>query len=437
MSGWGRPVLGRKRNRGAPPPPPPPGRTTFRRNRRMGGGFGADPPLRVSSAFRRPGPGYFAGRFRGRSSRPRVTNYERYGGVHSMQTFGSNTMTNVNYIGISSFVTRQLAIDVGCSFIRYVMKRHFHQEYSSVDEPLTPYFIGSATCAQSIALNREFNYVGSNGVHSRGEGVVGTFSFSATATVKDFGVWFADTIWNNAEFSTTHEAFNILKSYTLNGEQEGVLFDTNSYDIDTMKIRAFVTTTLKLQNSTPNDAGGNSTDVNNANPLKGKMFRFRGLNPRLRQDMDADAWSGLEWPDGYTWSTVDGVLYPTTNPAGVWRNVPTPTVFKNCRSHTSVYMNPGDIKTVTLRFKYYGTINDLLRGTRYTASTNAVPLDETKYRFGTMYLFALEQVVRTGATGIVINYQVDRTSGAYVLPPRRSLMKKWVERIEEVSNAPT
>lgn len=379
------------------------------------------------------GPGFDRGMLSRRLRRPRVSNYDRYGSAHTQQIFGSNQMTNVNYFGVNSFVTRQLSIDIGIALLRHLMWKHYKLSYTNNTDPITPNYTVNSD-PTSFTVYYDYRITSSLGTGAKGLTQLATFSFNTTKTVYEFGVWWADTIPLSDVFNGVlgHEMVQ-LKKYGFDSGDGFKMYD----GLDTIRFKAFSTGWLKLQNSTLNDSGTTAIDVNNPNPVKGKIFKLKGLNPMLRDDVDYTAaeltfTDTLCLADDATYNLNDGIYYPTVQPNGQFAVVPSHTHFRNCVGMSTVFMQPGDIKTMPLKFKFFGTLNDFYFGVmRRNAQGNT---GNNRRSFGISYLFALEQVIRTGASNILLNYQMNRTTGAFFVPCRPTLLKKWVSNITQTDN---
>lgn len=402
--------------------------------RRHGPFIGPPPP----PARRYRGNSTYSGKFRRPTRRPRITKYDRRGIMISDQVYGANTMKDCNYLGMATMVPYQILQAVGIAFLRYIMKKHYYREYSSAHDLVQPDHVPNATEPQGIMIYFENVYISPSGVETRTTTSV-TYTVNGTDKVRDFGIWFATQAQTELGGGTYNNQFLRIKTYTLLGEDED-LAGPNSVDcyMDTMKVSIFCTTKFKIQNTTMNDSGTAALDVNNANPIRGRLFKFKGLNPKFKDTLDVaeESWNSLHWPDGYTNASRDGVLFPASDPPLQFQQVPNPSIFSNCRASANVMMQPGQIKSYTLKFKYFGTINDLIKGLAWRRA-DGVFAPDLKDPFGMCYMFAFEQLVKTGSAPIVLNYQVDRTYGAYVIPPKPVLMKRYIPNsAQEANNDP-
>lgn len=404
---------------------------TSRRKRRSG--TMSRLPARYVGPFRRPRRNVGAGP------------YAKYGTVDQAEVFGANTMQDCNYMGFTTVVPYSVAQDVGIAVLRYIMKKHYEREYSSVDALVCGDYQATKTEPQEIRFWGNLRWQ-QTGILTDSMTSIAKFTFDNTTTLRSFGQWFCENVFFNEKAGGTIGSNGIyrLKAYSLIGEEgEGDSGVPKYHYIDTMRVHVFCKTIVKIQNTTLSDAGSAAVDVNNANPIRGTLFKFKGLNPRIRDVPDGQNFKELQFSDGATRDTKDGVMYPSVDPPVGWRIVPKPSAFENCRKTTSVFLNPGQIRSLVLRFSFHGTIQSLIDGLTVgdasfnpaTGTFGSVPAHRHG-QLGMMYLFAFEQVLRTGTQAIILNYQCDRITGAYVTPPKRQLCKRWTRYISEVNNDP-
>lgn len=392
-------------------------------------------PARANVHYK-PSPGYLVGQFGG--GKPyKYSIYDRFGFQQTCETYGQNSMNDCNYIGVASVVPRHIAYSVGVSLARYIGYKHFKYEYQALTDTLIPGMnrISSTEAYSGISLYWRQEGISTAGTVNEGysEGSIFTIAGATNVkTVDDFANWFVQEV--NGAFNTTdNHPIYTLDHYRIWGEQFGTsTAEFADYTLRGVKVKLYSEAEMMIQNSTKADDGSTNIDVNNANPLRGNGYIFNGLAP-LYNRVAASNWANLVRPDSWNWSTADGIHMVAGNPDTQYKIPPSPSVFSNCVKTYRVFLNPGEIKgnnEISTHGTFYISQLVKLLANRRTDLNQG----RTLFNLGRLHLFALEQVVRTGAQAIVINYQQKRKWGTVIIPPKRLVMPRAVLNIEEANN---
>lgn len=386
-----------------------------------------------------PQPGRYVGPINTNYRKPFPSEYDKYGFSQVTETFGQNSMNDVNYIGVASVVPRHIAYNVGVSLARHIGWKHFKYEYQSVNDPLIPGLYTSSNANEAYTAISFFwrdRAVTAAGVVSDSMNESSIFTVktgTSCRTVSEFADWFQSVITSTANSIESSGFFQVLDHYRIYGEQFGQAANEYAdHSLLGMKVKLYSNVQFSIQNSTKADDGSVNIDVNNANPVKGKCYIFNGLAPRYSRYSGSN-WGDLVRPDAWNWSSADGVHMVVGNPDVQYKVPPSAAVFSNCAYTYPVFLNPGEIKTkrgISTSGVY--SLVKLVRMLRNTRQDGAV--SSLSMRFGQLHLFALEQVVRTGTQPIVMNYQQKRTWGSVIYPASRVVLPRHVLAPAEANN---
>lgn len=195
----------------------------------------------------------------------------------------------------------------------------------------------------------------------------------------EFGNWFAETVFKGEAFNAANDGSNrgrkVLKGYKII-EDDGS--DRGFNPLDQCYVKAYSTVTLKIQNITEADdsSAGASMDKHriDANPIVGKMYKFSTPYPVLNNGIRSyppigDMYLRNEYilaqdPNG------DGVVFPQDDLEASYRTPVPMTYFDKCSSVMSVRMQPGEMKTASLSFKFDGKLSALMNGFYSSNSTS-------------------------------------------------------------------
>ena len=369
-----------------------------------------------------------------RPKRPaRANKFALYGSRSELERYGKVSHADCLYLGAQSAPAYRIGNVIGSAFIRMVMKKHYHREYTEPSELLAPQ-TGAGGVADYFPYSLKFwrKQTAAEGIPTYA--VAATFTFDvASDTVASFGRWFSDNVVHGDEFggNWTDRAYNTLHAYQFVQLDGGYGVGQNVVNqavipVEEQYITVYSTVRMHIQNVTTADGLGEDTTGAvyqstriDANPVKGKLLRFRGPLPLIKSDRGI---AGTVSND-FGWqlqqdTNADGIIWPQTAPVGQWLQLPNADQFKNCVGIASVSLEPGAIKDYTIPFKFSGTLQ------KYIDSMNAVkeaddvlnpraPIPDYRHRqLGSAFMFALEKRLPTGNANVSINFHYEHYCGA-------------------------
>lgn len=172
-----------------------------------------------------------------------------------------------------------------------------------------------------------------------------------------------------------------------------------------------VSSTMKIQNRTLASTGGDEADNVGSNPISGKMYHFSSGAPRIRGS-SGHAFSGILERNGGVIVTGASAM-----PTGYdLREPPDGKFWWNCNKAGGILINPGEIKTDTIRFSkkmpLLKFISAIGRNTADNTGTNGF---KNVTVIGQSAMFALEDVINLNAdNNILIAYEVDRKTKMFI-----------------------
>lgn len=364
----------------------------------------------------RKGPERQPGHYRGPLPKPkrprRPSKYEKAGYVKEVERYGTQSLDDVCYVGCTSFCHADVGTALGIALIRKLMKRHYMFEYSDPQQAINPTvtFVGSGPVKIFWYLE-EITAANVEPTISVGW----TFDVG-TKTLEQFASEFYTNVLTATTFGVAQNAASFPVRRLHGYRFEDADYDNNYlpyrtrsstlYPLKDQYLTMYSSVKMGIQNSTVSDAGDRSTTVIDANPIKGKLFHFRDLLPRLRQRNGA---FGTVTTDNSFKLQVDpngdGIIKPDANITGDWTQIPTGTMFSNCNGEVSISLEPGVIKDYSINFKFNGTLEKFLAG------FGAFEYPLQKGAFGTSCLFALEKRMPTGASPVVVNFHYEARFG--------------------------
>jgi len=350
---------------------------------------------------------------------------------------------------------------VGIAFLRKVMKRHFQYEYTDPGQRIRVAGNGTATGGggnvpdTNAALDYRPAYIkfirrtmNAAGVTVDDCPISYDFISNPTDSLRTFGDWFADNIFNSPDFgagdvvTTTRHLFG-YQIIILDGFGSSVPHTTGgSFRVATPVIpltdqylSVYSTVRMHIQNVTPADvvdAGANLLTTRiDANPVKGALMRFKDPVPLLDNIRGTDGSAPVDNAFRLQQDTnADGIIWPNASLVGNWVQIPKPDQFKNCVGSVPVSLEPGDIKDYTITFKFNGTLQKLMKGFN-GFSTGVVggagaPIPGYEGAFGTSFLFALEKRMPTGPAAVQLNFHYEHYYGAVFGKRKRTVMVTYM-----------
>jgi len=379
----------------------------------------AGPPRHKSASV----SGHYKGRLPRPAKAPRAGTVALRGHRAEVQQYGKVEHPYVAYLGAQVAPAGRIGQSVGMAFIRMVMKKHWHMEYTSIEQLL----MAGGGLPAYVPHDLRFWRKEANPTGPPSYAVVATWSFAANpaASVRLFGEWFNTNVFCGPAFrsgATQSDQRNELHAYQFSQFDVGLAGPTvlAVVPLTDQYLRCYSTVRMHIQNVTPSDAvdaNSLSTDRVDSNPVKGRLMRFRDPTPLVRDDRGVE---GLATAD-FGWklqqdSNGDGIIWPgAPQPTGQWSALPGADAFKNCAGISSITLEPGSMKDYSLNFKFSGTIQALMRGfANATAGNVPLPgggLTGTK-QFGQCFMFALEKRMPTGASAVMLNFSYENHYGS-------------------------
>jgi len=387
------------------------------------------------------GSGHYKGAL-ARPSRPaKVGKYALYGHRADLEFHGTTTHDNVTYLGAQSATAARVGVSVGVAFIRMVMKRHYQCEYSNTGQAL-----------QALALSGNTEHYFPHAIRfwkkTTPRNSIPVYSVSSTVvitgqTVLSWAQSFADNVFNNVAYGGGSAGSSPDESIELHAYQF-VHFDasplavppyalsvnTAVVPLEGQYLTVYSSVRMAIQNVTGADVDDGASKLTtriDANPVRGKLMRFKDPLPLVKDDRGVDGTA----TNDFGWKlqqdvNADGIIWPAplSSPNGPWSQVPTADMFRNCVGVANVSLEPGDIKDYSFAFNFSGTIQALMKGFNLTANGGQAPLPTSSHQFGTSFLFALEKRMPTGATAVALNFHYENKYGAVFGRRRKTPMTR-------------
>jgi hypothetical protein len=322
-----------------------------------------------------------------------------------------------------------------------VMKRHYQMEYSTTEQQLRPQFSGTGSGGNAadatgfyfpFAIKFWRKVTPLTGVPPT-VAVAATYQFPATGTVASFADWFVQNIFLSVDFGgltgVLTGAVDTTELYAYQFVQYdgavgagAVIVNQPVMPLEGQYLTAYSVVRMHIQNVTPADDGGLSTDRVDVNPIKGKLMRFKDPTPVIKDHRGIDDTATINY--GYVLQNDingDGIIWPNpaTPPGGPWTQLPTADMFRNCSGMANISLEPGSIKDYSLTFKFSGTIQALMKGfnnSQWQFSSSA-PISRTipstvNKQFGQSFMFALEKRMPTGNAAVSVNFHYELYVGS-------------------------
>lgn len=360
------------------------------------------------------GGGHYQGRLKKPGPFAKPSKYEKAGVTFEYERYGNQSLSDVCYIGATSFCHADVGKAVGLAFIRKIMKRHYQFEYSNPGQAINPTVVGVGSGPRQIV----FYYEDITAADAQPTIAAGyTYTISSAATLNDFAFEFYNNVLTGNTFGqlqsgSTHPIrrlhgyqFNQW-DYTISAPTETVERYSTIFPLKNQYLTVYSALTFGIQNTTTGDNGGTSTTDIDANPIKGSLFHFKDLLPRLQDRLGA--YGTLSNDNSYRLQidpNGDGIIKPEFSLGGIWTQIPAPNMFSNCDGVGKVNLAPGAIKDYKLMFKFNGTLEKFMTG----FAAFEYPLQ--KGAFGTCCLFALEKRMPTGLAAVRVNWHYESRIG--------------------------
>jgi len=396
---------------------------------------------RVQGPRSKTGDGHYKGRLPKPKAPPRPGRVALNGHRLELERYGTAAHANVCYLGAQVAPASAIGQSFGVAFLRMIMKRHYQIEYSSTAQQLRPLASGTGTAGDAANAAADYfphaikfwrKVTPPGGVPTVNVQATYTFpGFGAVgSTVASFAGWFVANVFLNVDFGQDTSTDPTIELYGYQFVQTdsstgfaSVVLNRALMPLEGQYLTAYSVVRMHIQNVTPADDGGLSTDRVDVNPVKGKLMRFKDPTPVIKDDRGIDVTGSVDY--GYKLqqdNNGDGIIWPNpaTPPQGPWTQLPTADMFRNLSGMASISLEPGAIKDYSLSFKFSGTIQALMKGFNMSVNNGgtANPLRSIPYasatskQFGQSFLFALEKRMPTGAAAVSVNFHYELYVGS-------------------------
>lgn len=252
------------------------------------------------------------------------------------------------------------------------------------------------------------------------ETVATTYQTVAASTVKTVaGQFYVDFLKFSAGYSynAAGDAGNDIRLYRL------ILY-TQDYNVTyapTFKcainlndemVHLYGSSEIKIQNRTLSATGdADDTEVSN-NPLIGRSYEFKGI-PKAR---DKALWPLNAIPVNGGVQLVRAATL-TTNTG--YKEPPNPSVFSNCIYSAKIRLEPGNIKTSTIKYQKSMNLIDLLGKINVQWGVTAI---HTYHSIFPSEIFCFEDLINVnGAQNISCAYEANQIIGVYCQTKKKAL----------------
>lgn len=398
--------------------------------------------LKSKSRARRPSrtsisAGHYSGKLHNLRKASKPGKYDMYGFKQEFERYGTQSLNEVCYLGATSYAKQDLTTTIGIAFYRKIMKKHYGFEYSHPDQKIVPeLFTRDAAGPHQIRFLRRV--VDSTGSAADLIEVAHTYTImplnviGISQTLRQAGADFSLNIcslpgfggggggtWQDAATMSLYAYQLVDSDYTVNAVDPGggqLLRYSPLHFLDNQYFKCYSSVKMAIQNVTPADDGSLVTTKVDANPIKGKLVKFKDLLPKVRTPTVLGAAYSSAATDDFQMLQCDpngdGIIKPLTSIGGAWQQIPPSTMFTNATKECSLSLAPGAIKDYSLIFKYSGTLLKFIQGSQQLISgANMAPVSGFK-TFGTSFLFMLEKRMPTGAAPVSLNFHYESQVGA-------------------------
>jgi hypothetical protein len=330
---------------------------------------------------RRP-PMAFPGRFSGKFGRPynKVTKVERFSkNGFCTQSENSGTLSDPDVVGVGHSTYSELlwGRTLAGLLVRQVLYKGTGVNPASADEPFSSYSFGilklkytQSTSSSVLEINH---------------------TITSGSTINSCANTFVN-ICNAAVSSGSAITFKSFEFYQPNDS-----FFQFSLNLETMVLKVYSQSVLKIQNRTLSESASSSTDVVDNNPISGYAVGCSGGVPNVR----------ATYSDNPAMSTIDerGVVLVQGAQLSIHDREPYRKInFTNGKYEKRLLLQPGQIKYSTITAYKQGYLNNLLRSIRVVDSVTAA--GQLKAAPGKCEMFMFEEVINSGLeTNMVLGYE--------------------------------
>lgn len=342
------------------------------------------------------------------------------------ETHGLIQRDNVSYFGFQSTGGLDELFEIACEGVMRSLLRKFRIQVRTPDETLS--------MAQSVPSVDKFRVFSRRRDYSDGtdDGTVQDDIDLNGAIYKTVVASFATAMRTRAEagyFPFQMRAFNSFGIATANEVMRDAKFGLAKVSVSAM-------VSIKLRNITPNDGDGTDRFALDTNPLQGRLYKFAGDVPRVREAVYEASGTAGEFARFHDRQGPTGVMWgPQRAAAGDHNGIPDDsdaimgdgkilsspvangkTIWSNCVSSNAVGMQPGTAMLHKMKFTYNGTFIKFLQ--KYNVNQFTLP------SIGTCHWLGLEQTYKQkkkaasgqhaadGHDHVVVEYDLDNKLSA-------------------------
>lgn len=401
--------------------------------------------------------------------------YLLYGSVGEDEAYGQVSHGLTTYLGMSSVKATgsgtetaaqaswsgSLKYHVAAALLRKILKKHFQMDIVSHDERVqlrlenggTDYYPGIYFIWEQCAMEGAPNPTYGSVRVSLGTGTIvktfGRLAYEICNTV--LGAQAFGGVQGTPEYHTRKLYGYAIVTPSGAGDNEAPCLGKINR-LDTAYVKGYSKAEMCIQNvSLPlNDADTSGVRLDNridANPLHVRVLKFKSPYPTPKHnnvqyvtnqiiDTTLDTIStgvpaSTDYRDAFMYDkNGDGVVVPadaaTTYSTGPWNQLPIPSLFYKCTGIGDFELAPGEIRKITLHFKYDGSLQKFITGMATTSETNSMRFP-ARDAMGTSILIAAESVM-TSATGNqnpILNYMVSYWAGAVMKKDKRITIEPY------------
>jgi len=335
------------------------------------------------------------------------------------ETHGLIQRDNVSYFGFQSTGGLDEMFEIACEGVMRALLRKFKIQVRSPDETLS---IG-----QSVPSVDKFIITSKRRDYADGsdDGDVSDTVDLNAATYKTVVAGFASAMRTRAEQGYFPRFMTAYNSSGTAGSNE-VMRDAK---FGQTKVTLGAAVMIKMRNITPNDGDGTDRFALDTNPLQGRLYKFAGDVPRVREgvyDVQPATWSKFHdrqaltgvcfGPQRASGGDHSGIPDAAADIMGEDKIMSSPvangkTVWSNCVSSSAIELAPGASKMHKLKFTFNGTFVKFLQ--KYNTNQFTLP------NVGTCHWLGLEQMYKQkkkaasglhaadGHDHVVVEYDLD------------------------------
>lgn len=358
------------------------------------------------------GSGTYVSRFRRVKKGGKVSIAKKLGCVLSHEQFGKVNDPDLVCVGHNTWPVNQVALAISYAILRKVLKKAINFDGNDVNQEIPNYNYNDASSSNLV-------FIWKDAISSTIS--VGTLTMAQDDTIQKLAV-------KAMTGDTTSSLTSIVMSYFENettwhtrelervlyrkiaGSEIGTLCDVNMLN---EVIKLSVSSSIKLQNRTlAADAASADTDRVDAQPLKGKLLKFKGVPKLKNMHVAATLFSYAHNQNGGSMTLIRGAELPTGH-----LEPKTKQDWTNCYAMANVSLQPGEIKSSRLTMKKAGYINNFFKTCQYISGTATIKKISSAPGYSQLFFF--EEVMNSGSSNLItVNYEQQIYISAYLITGR-------------------